>query len=96
MVAHKSLRVALGVMVAVAFLFGGVATVSACHDEVECDSNSNVETGDQKENVYVSSGASGGASNVTDLDNLTTNHNVYVYGNSGYVNVGASASVARP
>lgn len=94
--AHSSVRVVLGIMVAVAFLFGGVASVSACNDEVECDGDTNLETGDQKEDVYLSGGASGGASNVTDAGNATTRHDGYVYVNSGYVNAGASASVERP
>lgn len=94
--AHSSLRVVLSVMVAVAFLFGGVASVSACQDEIECDSNTDVETGEQKEDVYLSTGANGGADNVTDVENATTRHAAYVYVNSGYVNAGADASAARP
>jgi hypothetical protein len=93
---HSSVRVVLGIMVAVAFLFGGVASASACQGVLDCDGDTTLETGEEKEDVYLSQGVSGGADNVTEAGNFTTHHGTHVYVNSGYLNAGASVSVEKP
>jgi hypothetical protein len=94
--AHSSVRVVLGIMVAVAFLFGGVASASACQGILDCDDDTTLETGEEKEDVYLSQGVSGGADDVTEAGNFTTHHSAHVYVNTGYVNAGLNRSIALP
>lgn len=96
MTTHNGIRIALALIVSVAFLFSGVAAVTACDgEELHCDGDADVETDDEKDDVYLTGSASGGAS-VTDADNLTTEHGVDVYVNSGFVDVSVEGEVERP
>jgi hypothetical protein len=95
MAAHSSVRIALGIAVAVAFLFGGVASASACQDGGDCDDLLDVETDDKKENVYVSQGLQGSA-DLTGPANASTEHSAYVHVNTGYLDVSVNRTVSKP
>jgi hypothetical protein len=95
MIGRTSIRVVLCLVVALAFLSGSMAAVSACDGaEIECESGADVDQSGSNA-TYVEGGASGGA-DLTDLEHVTTEHSVSVGIHSGVADASADASVARP